>query len=192
MLEPVNTDRAVGGVKTVSGVSLAAAFADALACESGEEIGLIPCADGGTGIRQWLPGEVLFDHAVMQTRLAMRSSALCGILWHQGEADCYNMTDDEYAAHFLTVMRGFREAHENPSLPIVIGELAWEFGENYPSLTAAAPGFNKLLSRLSKELPRCAIASAEGLTLKPDGLHFDAASLRVFGQRYLEKYYELI
>lgn len=52
------------------------------------DVGLIPCAYGGTGISEWQPGEILFDHAIMMTKLALRSSNLKGILWHQGENDC--------------------------------------------------------------------------------------------------------
>lgn len=49
---------------------------------------MIPCADGGTKIKQWQPGELLYDHAVAMAKLAMRTSKLCGIIWHQGESDC--------------------------------------------------------------------------------------------------------
>ena len=34
-----------------------------------EKVGLIPCADGGTSISEWLPGEVLFDNAKNQAKL---------------------------------------------------------------------------------------------------------------------------
>jgi hypothetical protein len=52
------------------------------------EVGIIPCADGGTSLEQWREGGLLFDNAVNCARLAMRTSRLMGILWHQGEADC--------------------------------------------------------------------------------------------------------
>ncbi len=89
MSEPINVDRAVAeGAVPRSGANLAASFAAQLQKETGAKIGLIPCADGGTRISQWQPGEVLFDHAVFQAKLAMRTSALTAILWHQGESDC--------------------------------------------------------------------------------------------------------
>ena len=89
MSEPINVDRAVAeGAVPRSGANLAASFAAQLQKETGAKIGLIPCADGGTRISQWQPGEVLFDHAVFQAKLAMRTSVLTAILWHQGESDC--------------------------------------------------------------------------------------------------------
>ena len=81
MSEPINVDRAVvEGAVPRSGANLAASFAAQLQKETGAKIGLIPCADGGTRISQWQPGEVLFDHAVFQARLAQRTSALTAIL----------------------------------------------------------------------------------------------------------------
>ena len=59
MYRPVNPDR------DFSGTSLAESFAKAYYEAHQEvEVGIIPCADGGTTIEQWLPGEVLFDNAV--------------------------------------------------------------------------------------------------------------------------------
>ena len=74
MSEPVNVDRAVlEGACPRSGASLAASFAARYAAESVCQAGLIPCADGGTTIEQWQPGGVLFDHAVLQAKLAART-----------------------------------------------------------------------------------------------------------------------
>ena len=84
MSEPINPDRQIFGVFH-SGVGLAASFADEYAKHFKEEIGLIPCADGGTSISQWQPGELLFDSAIAQATLAARTSEIVGILWHQGE-----------------------------------------------------------------------------------------------------------
>ena len=58
MYVPVNPDRARAGI------SLAESFADAYEKRHGVKVGLVPCADGGTCLDQWAPGEVLFDNAV--------------------------------------------------------------------------------------------------------------------------------
>ena len=110
MSEPINVDRAVAeGAVPRSGANLAASFAAQLQKETGAKIGLIPCADGGTRISQWQPGEVLFDHAVFQAKLAMRTSALTAILWHQGESDCLAPEQLEaYPEQFLRTMQAFR------------------------------------------------------------------------------------
>ena len=109
MSEPINVDRSVAeGAVPRSGANLAASFAAQLQKETGAKIGLIPCADGGTRISQWQPGEVLFDHAVFQAKLAQRTSLLTAILWHQGESDCLAPEQLEaYPEQFLRTMEGF-------------------------------------------------------------------------------------
>lgn len=52
MSEPINPDRALLDPIWHSGVSLAASFADSFAKHFDKEVGLIPCADGGTKISQ--------------------------------------------------------------------------------------------------------------------------------------------
>ena len=63
MYVPVNPDR------RTSGTNLAESFADLYAREHDVDVGIIPCADGGTNLDQWQVGGLLFDHACYQTRL---------------------------------------------------------------------------------------------------------------------------
>ena len=64
MFRPVNPDR------KFSGTSLAESFAREYALDHPEvNVGIIPCADGGTSLNQWREGGLLFDHAVMTAKL---------------------------------------------------------------------------------------------------------------------------
>ena len=94
MYRPVNCDR------PFSGVCLAESFAEKYADKYGVDVGLIPCADGGTSLEQWKPGSLLFDNAVYQSKLASRTSTIAGVLWHQGEADCGVELADTYKQRF--------------------------------------------------------------------------------------------
>ena len=191
MSEPVNVDRAVlEGACPRSGASLAASFAAHYAAESGCQAGLIPCADGGTTIEQWQPGKVLFDHAVLQAKLAARTSTLKAILWHQGESDCLEQEQfDAYPELFLRTMRTFRD--ELGDLPIVVGELGYPEHGFTGTPAELLNAFNARLPALAAQLPRCAVVSAAQLPSRGDGLHFDTPSLRIFGLRYLEAYRSL-
>lgn len=191
MSEPINPDRAIFKGKFHSGISLGASFADKMQKQTNEKIGLIPCADGGTKLDEWMPGEALFDHAVMTSRLAMRRSNLTAILWHQGESDCKNPSDvDEYYEKFRKMILAMRRALGNLQLPVVIGEISerilpsWEISE-------LAPRLNSVLHRIAEQDPFIAIVSTQDLTLKPDGLHFDSRSLRTLGERYADAALEL-
>lgn len=187
MCEPINPDRGINA-EFSPGISLAASFADCAAKEFNMKIGLIPCADGGTTIEKWQPGEVLFDHAVLMTELAKRSSVFGGIIWHQGESDSENFDATYYRKSFLNTMTELRKKLCAQKLPLIIGELSEEISDSKWHLGDNPQKMNMLLSDLAKEVPYCDIASAKGLKLCPDGIHFNAESCRELGRRYFEKY----
>jgi hypothetical protein len=51
---------------------------------------------------------------------------------------------------------------------------------------------NLILQEIEKEVPNCRVVSSKGLSLKPDGIHFNSVSLREFGNRYFNAYLELL
>lgn len=189
MGEPVNPDRGPAA-EFQCGCCLATSFADTYQKTTGRKVGLIPCADGGSKISQWQPGEVLFDHAVFQAGLAARSSNIKGILWHQGESDCNDRNLETYVDSFKTMITQMRKLLGKDDLPVVLGELSrdipktarWQIAPEHIDRMHAN------FAQIVKEVPNCALVSSEGLTLNPDGIHFNAASLRVFGERYFEVY----
>ena len=189
MSEPINPDRPIFEGRFRSGIGLAASFADELSQYTGLEIGLIPCADGGTIIEQWQPGEPLYDHAVMMAKLAMRNSEFGGIIWHQGESNCKNLDTAKYRELFLNTMTSLRRDLGAEDLPLIIGEVSEKIDPKWGFTDMRE--LNVLLREMPKELPRCAIVSVEGMELKEDGIHFNSKSYRELGKRYFEKYKEL-
>ena len=185
MFRPMNPDR------HTSGVCFAESFAKEYALTHPEvQVGIIPCADGGTQISQWLPREILFENAVNQAKLAMRTSVLKGILWHQGENDCFGENYALYAKRFRFVMKELRRELDCPDLPLIIGGLG-DFLENfekYPEVTQNYMKINRILQELGEKYPNCAFASAEGLGANPDNLHFNADALKELGIRYYRAY----
>ena len=188
MSEPINPDRAIFGTLYHSGIGLAASFADEYAKHFSEEIGLIPCADGGTKISEWQPGGELFDNAVAQARLAQRTSEIVGILWHQGESDSSAEDDAKnYYERFKNTMDTLKgELGLSEDVPVIIGELGSFIAEFKDGKCKCFDDVNRTLKALSDEYG--AFVSAEGLVCKDDGLHFTSASYREFGKRYFEAY----
>ena len=191
MTEPVNPDRDIFKKEFHSGIGLASSFADEVSKYFNMNVGLIPCANGGTKVSGWQPGEMLYDHAVMMAKLAMRVSEFGGIIWHQGESDCMEFDKNAYREQFLNTMTNIRKDLNAEKLPLIIGEISesitpgWNVGDNPKYM-------NELLHSLKSELPYCGIAKATDLELKSDGIHFTSASYRELGKRYFEKYIELI
>lgn len=192
MSEPINPDRQIFEGEFRSGVCLAASFADEIARNMHVKVGLIPCADGGTKIDQWMPGGLLYDHAVAMSRLARRTSVLSGIIWHQGESDC-NSDEDlySYKEKFIKMIHSLCKDLNAEHVPLIIGELS-EVSDSKWKMEDRPSKLNKIFYEIAKELPLCSVASSKDLVLKDDGLHFNAVSLREFGTRYYAKYEKLV
>lgn len=178
MFVPVNPDR------SFSGISLAESFADAYSREHNVDVGLIPCADGGTSLLQWREGGLLYDHAVYQTRLAERTSTVVGVLWHQGEADCAPELAEKYYEKALAIFRALRRDLGFEDVPFILGGLG-DFLENHSSEKLHNyRAVNAELKKIAASNELYGFASAEGLSSNADNLHFSAQALREFGLRY--------
>lgn len=183
---PVNCDR------PVSGVCLAESFADAYARDHDVQVGLIPCADGGTSLEQWKNGGLLYDHAIYQAKLASRTSTIAGVLWHQGESDCAPDRYPSYQERFEGLMAAFRRDLSIDDVPFLVGGLGDFLKDckmrsdfrNYIYI-------NEALKRIEANDEMTGFVSAEGLESNPDKLHFNSKSLREFGIRYYQKFLEM-
>lgn len=183
MYIPVNPDR------VTSGVNLAESFADLYAKEKGVEVGLIPCADGGSSLDQWCVGGLLFDHACYQAELASRTSTIAAVLWHQGESDTTGALYPHYEKKLTKIFNALRDKLDLYDVPFLVGGLgdylpAYYGHDNYKKV-------NEALVNMAKKDPMIGFVSAEGLVPNPDNLHFSAPSLREFGVRYYNEFLKL-
>jgi hypothetical protein len=184
MTEPINYDR------PVSGVSLAASFAEAWSnAHPDEVIGLIPCAEGGSSLDDWHPEGILFQHALSEARFALRSSEICGILWHQGESDSYRSLHETYNKKLTAIMTTLRHELNLNDVPWIIGGLGDFLGKTgFGQQATEYRQINEQLQHFAKKQHHCYFVTAEGLTANPDGIHIDAASQRKFGYRYFQAF----
>ena len=187
MFRPLHPDR------SFSGVCLAESFAERYAQKYDMDVGLICCADGGTSLDQWQPGELLFDNAVFQAKLAQRTSRIVGVLWHQGESDCFAELYPTYQVRFENMMRAFRNELDLQDVPFIVGGLG-DFLKESNYLKNCCDNYiyvNQALKKIAAENPMTGFASAEGLTSNSDHLHFNAESLYEFGLRYFDAFERL-
>ena len=76
-----------------------------------------------------------------------------------------------------------------PNLPFIVGEISEEIDEARWKISREnAKKFNENLRSIALKIGNFAVVSSKGLTMKPDGIHFDTPALRIFGERYLAEY----
>ena len=186
MYIPVNPDRGT------SGINLSESFADLYAKDHNVDVGIIPCADGGTNLDQWAVGGLLFDHACYQCELASRTSTIAAVLWHQGESDCSPEKYPFYEEKLTVIMNAFRERLGLYDVPFLLGGLGdylavCERSDKFKNYTYV----NEALKRVAGKDKMMGFVSAEGLGANPDNLHFSAKALREFGVRYYNEFVKL-
>ena len=184
MAEPINYDR------PNAGIGLAGSFAAMWCMEhEGEQIGLIPCAEGGSSLDDWAVDKNLFKNAVIQAGIAMQDSELIGILWHQGESDSYGGGYQTYYKKLQVIIESLRKELNAFEVPLIIGGLGDFLGKNGFGLNCTEYELvNEQLLRFAREQENSCFVTAEGLTPNPDGIHMDAVSQRRFGVRYYEAF----
>ncbi len=186
MYVPVNPDR------VTSGINLVESFADLYSKEHNVDVGIIPCADGGTSLDQWQVGGLLFDHACYMAELASRTSTIAAVLWHQGESDCSEDRYPLYEKKLTVILDAFRKKLNLYDVPFLLGGLG-----DYLEFCDRSDKFknyiyvNEALEMVAGKNKTTGFVSAKGLGANPDNLHFSAEALREFGVRYYNEFVKI-
>jgi hypothetical protein len=144
--------------------------------QPGVSIGLVVNAKGGTSINQWVKGSRFYKDALARTKIAQKAGVLKGILWHQGESDSKNPA--KYLDKLKALVTDLRKDLDAPNIPFIAGEVR------------DVKPINEQIRQLPKAVEHTAFVSAEGLKTM-DRWHFDAASMKLLGQRYAEEMLKL-
>ncbi|KAL8548131.1 hypothetical protein ACS0TY_007445 [Phlomoides rotata] len=88
-----------------------------------EDIGLVPCAKGGTNIIQWSRDTELYNAFLTRTEAALNlvdEGSLHALLWYQGESDANDLRAARlYKAHFQKFVSDLRFDLREPLFPII-------------------------------------------------------------------------
>ena len=184
MAEPVHFDR------TVAGVGPAASFAQAWCnANKDEQIGLIPCAEGGSSIDEWDKDGALFRHAVNEAKFAMENSELIAILWHQGESDSHSGKYKDYYQKLEALVNSFRKELGVLEIPFIVGGLGDYLGKSgFGRSCVEYDLINQELLKYAENNKNSYFVTGKNLYANPDGIHINAESQRRFGIRYFEAY----
>ena len=174
----------------IVGVGPGLAFARSLADAYPKiNIGLVPCAVGGSGIDVWKPGAYYeptkqhpYDEAMSRAKKALEQGQLAGILWHQGESDSSPDKAGVYEQKLTELVQRIRKELNAPNVPFVVGTL----GDFVVNRNPDAKTVNDALQRAAQHIPNTYCVLSSGLTDKGDSTHFDTASARTLGRRYAD------
>lgn len=169
--EPLHVD--IDSKKTC-GVGPGMAFANAVKGHVGSVMGLVPCAVGGTAIREWARGEHLYKSMVERAKVAVEGGGeIKAVLWYQGESDATADKAEVYKEKMERLIHDVRDDLGLPLLPFI--------------QVAIASGDEKYIEKVreaqkSIDIPNVVCVDAKGLALKSDNLHLTTEAQVQLGQ----------
>ncbi|CAJ2630536.1 unnamed protein product [Trifolium pratense] len=154
--------------KKVCGIGPGMSFANAVRQRVAGELGLVPCAVGGTAIKEWARGEELYENMVKRSKESVKgdeNAEIKALLWYQGESD----TSSEHDAEV------YKANMEN-----LIHNVALASGFEYiEKVREAQKGIN---------ISNVICIDAKGLQLKEDNLHLNTEAQIKLGHMLAEAY----
>lgn len=157
---------------------------------TGNQIGLVVNAIGGSKIQEWEKGSTEFNYYAeaisrINAALALNGSTLKGILWHQGEA---NRGLGTYLTRLKTLITDLRTDLGMPDLPVIVGQISMQRTDN--------ENFNTNIKKITDPgdaayIPYTDYATTDGLQTS-DRTHFNSNGQRVLGYRYAAKVLKMI
>ena len=166
------------------GLGYAYTFAQEVQERTGNQLGLVVNARGGSSIFSWRKGdedgyfEAAYDR--LQAALSLPNTTFKGILWHQGEA---NRNYQYYLSTLSSFINDWRDTLNMPNMPFIAGQLS--------QLRTDNETFNQNILTLPTLVTNTAVASSKDLNA-PDLTHFDSEAQRALGRRYANKALELV
>ncbi|MEQ9301246.1 MAG: sialate O-acetylesterase [Cyclobacteriaceae bacterium] len=149
---------------------------------------LIPTAVGGSAINQWLGDSLHRDVKLLSNfqemmELGKKYGTLKGILWHQGESDTDSLKLSQYALRLPQLMKTFRKMAKDEHLSILVGQLG-AYSRNEKSWDI----INQTIENYVDKDPNTQLIRTSDLHDRGDRLHFDAASQRLLGERFVNAF----
>ncbi|XP_010271059.1 PREDICTED: probable carbohydrate esterase At4g34215 [Nelumbo nucifera] len=178
--EPLHSDI---DAKKTCGVGPGMSFANGIRARNSRVgvVGLVPCAVGGTAIKEWERGKHLYDNMVRRARESVKGGGqLKALLWYQGESDTSSQHDaDSYKSNMEKFILDVRADLQSPSLPVIQVAIASGDGRFIEKVREAQLGI---------KLPNVYCVDAKGLTLKEDNLHLTTEAQVLLGNMLADTY----
>ncbi len=176
-----NIRKSISMQKLGPGYSFAKALSSHL---PGHTIYLVVNAHGGSTIAEWQKDGAYYNRSLKRIRIAMKTTQLKAIIWHQGESDSKNAST--YMNKLKKMVTDFRKDLGMPNLPFIAGET----GQWKP----VHKKINKVIDTIPQNISNSAVVSSKGLSHigSISNPHFNESGQLIFGRRYAEKVLEMV
>ncbi|XP_062076750.1 probable carbohydrate esterase At4g34215 [Humulus lupulus] len=179
--EPVHKDI---DTKKTCGVGPGMAFANAVRARLAPigPLGLVPCAVGGTAIKEWGREERLYKNMIKRAKESVKSGGeIRALLWYQGESDTSSEDDvATYQGKMEELIQNVRDDLSLPSLPIIQVAINSGLDERF---------LEKLREvQLNMKVANVVCVDAKGLELKFDNLHLTTEAQVELGHKLAQAY----
>lgn len=160
-------------------------FAKYLKKELGYPIGLIPCAYGGSPLKEWVKDESGYWYNEMLAVLKNNRIAVKGVLWYQGCSDAAWGDPSAYLSRFKQFVENIRDDLKQTDLPIVTFQLN-RHTDDFPDNTWVDGCYDAV-----REAQRLAARTIKNVFIVPtvdsgkmtDGIHNSRAANVLLGER---------
>lgn len=168
----------------------------------GERIVIIKFAAGATSLLAWSPDwtkqiaavtenekdgplyAMLVKHVQACPRFKPPASGIAAIVWMQGERDTkYPPAGEAYGQNLKTFVQRLRQDLKAGEAPFILGQV-----NPLPEGRPAVEPVRAAQKKAEAEIPATKMVSTEGLTKRPDHLHYDSAGQIELGKRFAEAY----
>lgn len=161
-------------------------------------VGLIPMAWGGAAITDINKSTLLYQEMIDKALWAKRQGKLKALLWHQGESDTVSEeAADQYEIRLIQLIEDIRADLNEPDLKVIVGNLAEFYGTGVDhSAPQRVKQINKVKDSLrivSEKLSHVGFVESKGLrSIDHHQVHLDRESYIIFGNRYLNVYWNMV
>ena len=179
MKEPIHNDSGSAGIGP--GASFAKKYVDFF----NREIGLVPCASGGTSITQWQPGGKLLNNLLKESFLP--NDKIVAVLWAQGETDS-RIRDNAflYDEYFEKMTETIDKKLGTYKVPVLMADIPPFYYNS--DVYCYADVVSEKIKKICSNSERFVFVKSDGLVSRGDGLHYDSASYRELGTRFFNNF----
>ncbi|XP_022134349.1 probable carbohydrate esterase At4g34215 [Momordica charantia] len=177
--------------KKTNGVGPGMAFANELLAKANKSIGvigLVPCAIGGTYLREWVKGTINYTKLVDRINASeIYGGKVQAFFWFQGESDASVRVDAEfYKQNLAKFLTDLRKDLNRPKLPIILVKIT-----TYDTLISPIMNYTQVIRRADEavkhKLPKISTVDAKKaiqrvVSHQKPGLNEDKGHLSVYSE----------